>query len=112
MSCSHDETSCEFEAIHIRGEYYEAIVSGYLSVMSQHLTADEINYIHHAGLLMIYMQAIRFLADYLNNDSYYRISYPEQNFDRARNQVILLKQLESYLIKRYNYTLEPESVEK
>lgn len=112
MACSHDETSCDFDAISIRGEYYEAIVSGYLKVMNQHLTTEELNYIHHAGILMIYMQAIRFLADYLNNDSYYRISYPEQNFDRAKNQVLLLKQLENFLVKKYNYPLTPVLAEK
>jgi len=112
MACSHDETSCDFDDIEIRGEYYEAIVSGYLKVMDRHLTTEELNYIHHAGIIMIYMQAIRFLADYLNNDSYYRISYPEQNFDRAKNQVILLKQLENFLVKRYNYELAPVLAEK
>jgi hypothetical protein len=39
---------------------------------------------------MIYMQAIRFLTDYLNNDVYYSASYPGHNLVRAQNQFTLL----------------------
>ena len=42
---------------------------------------------------MIYMQAIRFLTDHLNNDTYYGAKYPGQNFVRAGNQIILLQRL-------------------
>jgi hypothetical protein len=40
---------------------------------------------------MIYMQAIRFLTDYLNNDVYYGARYPGHNFIRAGNQAVLLQ---------------------
>ena len=39
---------------------------------------------------MIYMQSLRFLTDYINNDAYYAIQYPEHNFVRAGNQTTLL----------------------
>jgi len=42
---------------------------------------------------MIYMQALRFLADHLNNDTYYGARYEGQNFVRAGNQIALLKRL-------------------
>ena len=42
---------------------------------------------------MIYMQAIRFLKDYLNDDIYYGSKYPGHNLVRAGNQAILLKRL-------------------
>jgi len=42
---------------------------------------------------MIYMQALRFLADYLNNDIYYGSKYEGHNFMRAKNQIVLLQQL-------------------
>ena len=37
------------------------------------------------------MQAMRFLADYCNNDVYYGARYEDQNFVRAGNQIQLLK---------------------
>lgn len=84
----------------LREKYYEAIMEGYTKCMKNSLTDAEKKHIHYAGLLMIYMQALRFLTDYLSGDIYYRIEYPEQNFDRAINQFSLLQSLEEYLEKR------------
>jgi hypothetical protein len=42
---------------------------------------------------MIYMQAIRFLTDHLNNDSYYGARYKGHNLVRADNQITLLQRL-------------------
>lgn len=103
MACSENENSTRYEELNIRKDFYDAIVSGYTEVLSGQLTFSEKKYIHLSGLLMIYMQALRFLTDYLNGDIYYRISYPEQNFERARNQVILLKNLEEFLIDNYHF---------
>jgi hypothetical protein len=47
------------------------------------------------------MQSLRFLTDYLLSDTYYKITYPEQNYDRANNQLILLKCLEKMLAEKY-----------
>ncbi|MES1220758.1 MAG: phosphotransferase [Bacteroidota bacterium] len=105
MACSSDEHNTEFAKLHVRKDFYKAIVSGYLEVMNDYLTDEEKKYIHSAGLLMIYMQAVRFLADYLNNDIYYQISYPEQNYDRAMNQITLLENLEQFLSEEYNFSL-------
>ena len=35
------------------------------------------------------MQAVRFLTDYINGDTYYKIKYPDHNMVRTRNQVAL-----------------------
>ena len=103
MTCNLDENSTEFDKIKIRKTYYRAIIEGYLSVMGKHLTDAEKKYIHYAGISMTYMQALRFLTDYLNEDIYYRILYPEQNLDRAKNQLTLLKGLEDFLWEEYNF---------
>lgn len=96
-------TSC---AIHINADVYQAIISGYESGMGNSLTKQEKKTIHHAGLLMVYMQALRFLTDFLTNDIYYKIDYPLQNLDRALNQVTLLEKLESFLRTKYNYEIK------
>ena len=103
MACNLDESSTEFDKIKIRKTYYLAIIEGYLSVMGKHLTDAEKKYIHYSGISMTYMQALRFLTDYLKEDIYYRIIYPEQNFDRATNQLTLLKGLEEFLLEEYNF---------
>jgi len=88
------EEEKDFTKIEVREDFFRAIVQGYLSNMKDELTERERGLILYAGLFLIYMQAIRFLADYCNNDSYYGASYEEHNFVRAGNQIALLKRLE------------------
>ena len=87
------EEEKDFSQIHIRDEYFKAIISGYLYEMHEELTETEKQYFVYAGKFMIYMQALRFLTDYLNNDSYYGAQYTEHNLVRAQNQAHLLKEL-------------------
>jgi len=105
MSAACDENENEPDKIQIRKEFYDAIVSGYLGVMGSKMTAIENQNIHFAGLMMFYMQALRFMTDYLNGDTYYQVKYPEHNFDRALNQLTQLKQLEKLLEADYRFTI-------
>jgi Ser/Thr protein kinase RdoA (MazF antagonist) len=89
-----NEEEKDFTKIEVRDDFFRAIVQGYLVDMGDELTSEEQGLILYAGLFLIYMQAIRFLADYCNNDSYYGASYDEHNFVRAGNQLSLLKRLE------------------
>lgn len=91
--CPVSEEESDFSKIVVRKEYYEAIVNGYLSEMNDELTGMEKNYFHFAGKFMIYMQALRFLTDHLNNDQYYGAQYEGHNFTRAGNQAVLLQRL-------------------
>ena len=88
------EEESDFSLIEVRDEFYEAIVSGYFNEMKNELSAEEKKYFFYSGTFMIYMQAIRFLTDYLNNDVYYGRRYPQHNFVRAKNQIVLLQRLQ------------------
>ncbi len=94
------------ESITLRKDSYRAIITGYQSGIGSAFTKTELSHIHHAGLMMIYMQGIRFLTDYLSNDVYYKTSHSEQNFDRAANQLALLEKLEAFLEVEYHYTIK------
>jgi Ser/Thr protein kinase RdoA (MazF antagonist) len=87
------EEEKNIDKIEVREEYFLAIVRGYLSEMSTELSEDEIGHFVYSGLFMTYMQAIRFLTDYLNNDAYYGATYGQQNHVRANNQITLLQKL-------------------
>ena len=87
------EEEKDISKIEIREEYFKAIAEGYLSEMEKELTTVEKRYLVYAGKFMVYMQALRFLTDYLNNDIYYGSKYEGQNFIRANNQVSLLKKI-------------------
>lgn len=75
----------------IRIEIFEAIVSGYLSEMGKVLQPVEKAHFVYSGSFMIYMQALRFITDYLNNDVYYGAKYEDHNLVRGENQLALLK---------------------
>lgn len=104
IACNLDEASTEFDKLEIRKDHYRSIVEGYSSIMNEYFTEAEKKYIHYSGIIMIYMQALRFITDYLNGDIYYRIIYPGQNFDRAMNQLTLLKRLEEFLKSEYGFS--------
>jgi Ser/Thr protein kinase RdoA (MazF antagonist) len=87
------EEEKDFSKIEIREKIYEAIIEGYLSEMGDELTPTEKDYLPYAGKFMIYMQALRFITDYLNNDAYYGSSYAGHNFVRGKNQLALLQKL-------------------
>lgn len=103
MAVTVDENSTQWEGIDVRKEFYEAIVKGYLDSMGDIFSSEEKEHIHHAGLLLTFMQSLRFVTDFLNGDTYYQTSYPEQNLNRALNQLILLEKLEEFLERNYNY---------
>lgn len=88
------------EAVSVNAEVYEAILSGYRDGIGNDFTATELHHLHDAGKIMLYMQAIRFLTDYLWGDVYYKINYPEQNYNRALNQLTLLERLEDFRGKK------------
>lgn len=91
--CAFSENEPDISKVTIRIEYFEAIVKGYLHEMGSILSPLEKELILFSGKYLIYMQAIRFLSDYLNGSVYYPISYPEQNLDRTKNQFKLLAEL-------------------
>lgn len=97
MACTVDENSREWEQIDIKPDYYKAIVQGYLDGIGNEFTPEEQENIHKSGLLMTYMQTLRFVTDFLLGDVYYRVTDPEHNLNRALNQLILLEKLEDFL---------------
>jgi Ser/Thr protein kinase RdoA (MazF antagonist) len=91
--CPVSEEEIDFSRIAVRDAYYEAIVKGYYSEMKDHLTSAEKKYFFYAGKFIIYMQALRYLTDYINDDRYYGARYPAHNLNRAINQLTLLEAL-------------------
>ena len=87
------EEEKDFAKIEVRDDYFVAIAEGYLGQLKNELNEEEKKHFVYAGKFMIYMQAMRFLTDYINNDIYYGSKYAEHNFIRAGNQLILLQKL-------------------
>jgi Ser/Thr protein kinase RdoA (MazF antagonist) len=89
---SATEEEVDFSKITARPDFYKALIQGYLENMSDKMTGEEISQIDYAGEFMIYMQALRFLTDFLNDDIYYGTKYELHNYNRTINQLVLLDQ--------------------
>ena len=72
--------------VHFNLEIFKAFSKGYIESASVFLTPVERENLPFAAMLFPYMQCVRFLADYLNGDTYYRIQYPEHNWIRSLAQ--------------------------
>jgi thiamine kinase-like enzyme len=96
--CKVSEEESNLNLIQIEKERWEFLKTGYLSQMQNTLSNFEMDHFIFAGQFMIYMQALRFLTDHLNNDSYYGAKYEGQNFVRAVNQIELLKRFNESII--------------
>lgn len=89
--CAASEEETDFSKIGIRTEFFKAIYDGYMSEMGDVLTETEKSYFTYSGKFLIYMQGLRFLTDYLQDNIYYGEQYPGHNLNRAINQMTLLK---------------------
>lgn len=87
------EEETDLSNIRIDTDRFYAIYNGYMSAMGNDLTADERENFFYSGKFMTYMQALRFMTDYLNGDIYYHTKYEGQNLNRAKNQLALLDEL-------------------
>ena len=85
------EDEPDISKVDFRMDIFEAFTRGYLEGTASFLTPVEKENLPYAACLFPYMQAVRFLTDYINGDTYYKIKYPEHNLDRARNQTALFR---------------------
>ena len=72
-------------------EIFKAFTRGYLRSAKSFLTPLEKEMLPYAATLFPYMQAVRFLWDYISGDKYWKCKYPEHNLDRVKNQLTLFK---------------------
>ena len=78
-------------------EIYNAFTKGYLEGTKGFLLPIEKENLPYAAMLFPYMQTVRFLADYINGDTYYKIKYPEHNLVRTKAQWRLFERAEMKL---------------
>ncbi len=75
-------------------ELFKAYVEGYLESAGKALTENEIKYLPFSAKLLTLECGMRFLGDFLNGDTYFKVDYPEHNLVRARTQLKLVKEME------------------
>lgn len=100
------EDEKDLSKVSIDMEMFKAYTDGYLSEMACYLKPAEVNNMVNAIRVITLELAIRFLDDYLNGDTYFKTDYEDHNLDRARNQLKLVKDIESKMPEMENYVKE------
>ena len=85
------EDSPDIEKVDFDMDIFKAFSRGYIRGTKSFLTPIEKDNLPYAACLFPFMQAVRFFADYINGDTYYKIKYPEHNLVRTRNQMALFR---------------------
>jgi len=84
-------------------EVFKAFTKGYLQEARIFLTKNEIVNMPYGAALFPYMQCVRFMADYLNGDTYYKTAYTEHNLVRAKNQLKLYNDVKAHYDEMHEY---------
>lgn len=94
-SAAEDET--DLSKVYFDMDKFRAFTDGYLSETKNVLNEKEIELLPFSVVLLTYECGIRFLTDYLNGDTYFRIHREHHNLERARNQFALAQNADSKL---------------
>lgn len=87
------EDEPELENVRFNMEIFKPFTKGYLESARSFLTPIEIEMLPFAAQLFPYMQAVRFLADYINGDTYYHIQFANHNLVRTKAQYKLYQEV-------------------
>jgi aminoglycoside phosphotransferase (APT) family kinase protein len=96
MTCTAAEDETDLSRVEVQMPLFEALTRGYLEAAGGLLTPTEGEQLVFAGTLITLEQAVRFLTDFLNGDTYYKTQRPNHNLDRCRNQFRLLESVARY----------------
>ena len=89
-----EEDERDLSLVGLSPEMFRAYTEGYLSQRAKQLTASEIDNLAFSARYITFEQVLRFLMDYIDGDTYYRIKYPEHNLVRTHAQYKLLRSME------------------
>ena len=89
-----EEDEPDLDKVHFDINLYDIYTKGYLEMAKDVLTPAEIASLPWGARLMTLECGMRFLADYLQGDVYFKTAYPEHNLVRARTQFRLVKEME------------------
>ena len=95
-ACSNSfEDETDKDKIYLRLDLTKAYLKGFLEETISFLTDEEIKYMSLSIKILTYELVLRFLTDYINGDTYFKIKYETHNKDRFFNQYYLLLDMEN-----------------
>lgn len=94
-SAAEDEP--DLDKVHFLPEMFNAYARGFIKGTAGALTETELSMLPDGAYIITLEQAIRFLGDYLDGDTYYHTDYPDHNLVRARTQLKLVAEMEAQM---------------
>jgi Ser/Thr protein kinase RdoA (MazF antagonist) len=89
-----NEDEQDLSKVGLQFPLFEALVRGYLESTGGFLTPAEKRHLAFSGKLITFETGIRFLADYLAGDTYFKVHREGHNLDRCRTQFKLVESIE------------------
>ncbi|MBC8533020.1 phosphotransferase enzyme family protein [Yeguia hominis] len=89
------EDEPDLSLMHFDFSMYQCYTEGFLKGCGGTLTKSECALLPEGAKMMTLECGMRFLADYLEGDSYFRIAREHQNLDRCRTQLKLVAEMEA-----------------
>jgi hypothetical protein len=102
-----EEDDVDLSPVNFDMKVFDIFTKGCFDSMGDTLTEREIELMPLSAAIMTFECGIRFLEDYLNGDTYFKIHRPEHNLDRARTQFKLVSDMEALheqmmeIVRRY-----------
>ncbi|OGJ84196.1 MAG: mucin desulfatase [Candidatus Raymondbacteria bacterium RifOxyA12_full_50_37] len=78
---------------------FDRLAAGYLDAVRGFLTPVELEYLAFSAKLLTFECGMRFLTDYIEGDTYFKIKHPEHNIDRCRTQLKMVADMEEKMGK-------------
>ena len=89
-----DEDEKDISKVNLDIEMFKAYTKGFLDGCDGQLLDSEVMLLPEGAKMMTIECGMRFLADYIDGDTYFKTSYPEHNLDRCRTQLKLVADME------------------
>ena len=90
------EDDANLDNVSVNMDICRAFSKGYIRSAGSFLTPTERELLPFGAKMLTYMQTVRFLTDYLDGDTYYKIKFPEHNLQRSHAQFKLLQSIEAH----------------
>ena len=92
-----EEDEVDLRKVYMRFEMYDALFAGFCEAAGNFMTSAEKEHLATSGKIITLEIGTRFLADYINGDTYFKIKRPLHNLERCRAQFQLVRSIESQM---------------
>lgn len=89
------EDEKDLDKVHFDINMFRAYAEGFCGVLKESITEEEAKLLPYSVYLMTIECGMRFLADFIDGDTYFSTKYPEHNLVRCRTQLRLAEEMES-----------------